>query len=232
VPWYLISHPSGNVVIDGGNAPAVAADPVAHLGAELTEVWWPRMTPAQAVLPELERIDMSPSSVRWILQSHLHVDHTGAVSVAERLPNAQVLVTRKEFEYAHHPDWFMKNSYIKADFNDPRINWVLLEDSDDGYDVFGDGVLRCWQSPGHSPGHQSFTVTLRDSGTFLLVGDAAYTMDHWNEKALPGGMTSALEVARSVRKLRRIASRERATVVTGHDPEEWPAFKLAPLFYT
>ena len=29
VPWYLLTHPKGNVVIDGGNAAECATDPVA-----------------------------------------------------------------------------------------------------------------------------------------------------------------------------------------------------------
>ena len=33
VPWFLIKHPKGNVVIDGGNALEVAIDKRAHWGA-------------------------------------------------------------------------------------------------------------------------------------------------------------------------------------------------------
>ena len=32
VPFFLIGHPEGNVVVDGGNPLAVARDPVAHWG--------------------------------------------------------------------------------------------------------------------------------------------------------------------------------------------------------
>jgi glyoxylase-like metal-dependent hydrolase (beta-lactamase superfamily II) len=61
--------------------------------------------------------------------------------------------------------------------------------------------------------------------------DAAYTTDHWQEKALPGFLASAVDAVRSVRKLKRIAARSRSIVVTGHDPDAWPAFKQAPEFY-
>ena len=30
VPWFLVTHPKGNVVIDGGNAPQCATDPHGH----------------------------------------------------------------------------------------------------------------------------------------------------------------------------------------------------------
>ncbi len=42
---------------------------------------------------------------------------------------------------------------------------------------------------------------------------------------------SAADVASSTRKVRRIVEGHGATLVTGHDPEEWPKFKKAPDFY-
>jgi N-acyl homoserine lactone hydrolase len=56
-------------------------------------------------------------------------------------------------------------------------------------------------------------------------------MDHWNEKCLPGFLTSAIETAHSVRKLRMLAEQTNALVVTGHDPDMWPSFKKAPDYY-
>ena len=49
-PWYLLTHPRGNVVIDGGNAPEVAVDATQHWG-KITEVSTVEMTPEEAVLP-------------------------------------------------------------------------------------------------------------------------------------------------------------------------------------
>jgi N-acyl homoserine lactone hydrolase len=231
VPWYVITHPKGTIVIDGGNPAEVVDDPVGHWGTKITDGYWPVMTAEEAVVPSLESIGVDLGDVRWLLQSHMHVDHTGALAASASFPNAKVLVTRKEYEYAYAPDWFSVPSYVKKDFDGKGLNWVLIEDDEDGYDVFGDGVVRCWHTPGHSPGHLSFTVDLEESGTFLLAVDAAYTTDHWNEEVLPGFLTSAVETVRSVRKLHRLAEREEATVVTGHDPVEWGSFKHGPEYY-
>ena len=97
--------------------------------------------------------------------------------------------------------------------------------------LYGDGVIKMIFTPGHAPGHQSFLLTLPESGTILLTVDATYTMDHWNEKCLPGFLTSAIETAHSVRKLRMLAEQTNALVVTGHDPDMWPSFKKAPDYY-
>lgn len=227
VPWYLIEHPRGLVVIDGGNAAECAEDAVRHWGG-ISDVYWPTMTAAQACVPTLQSAGFDPADVRYILQSHLHLDHTGALAALEAFPNAEVVATRTEFEYAHAPDWFADGGYIKADYVKPNVPWTLLEETDDGYDLFGDGTIRCWRTPGHAPGHQSFEITLPNSGAMLLTVDAAYTTDHWNERALPGFLASAVDAVRSVRKLHHIARRSDATVVTGHDPDAWPTFKQSP----
>lgn len=230
VVWFLLTHPRGNVVIDGGNAPEVAVDAKAHWGV-ITEMSTAIMTPEQALLPSLERVGIEPESIRWVVQSHLHLDHTGALAVIDRLPNAQVLATRTEWEWAHATPSFAELGYCKKDYVKPGIDWVLLDAGDDGWDLFGDGTLRCWRTPGHSPGHQSFEVTLRSGAVHLLTVDAANTIDHLEERALPGFIISATETIDSVRKLRRLAWRANATVVAGHDPDQWPTLRHAPEYY-
>jgi N-acyl homoserine lactone hydrolase len=230
ITWFVLTHPRGNVVFDGGNAAEVAIDAKKHWGA-ITEMSTVTMAPEQAVVPTLERIGIDPASVRWIVQSHLHLDHTGAVATIESFPNAQVLVTRTEFEWAHAPDGMTALGYCQADYVKPGIPWVQLEESDDGWDIFGDGVVRCWRTPGHSPGHQSFEVTLGSGTTYLLTFDAANSIDHYEERALPGFLVSAVDATRSVRKLQRLAWRSQAVVVASHDPEQWPQFKQAPEYY-
>jgi N-acyl homoserine lactone hydrolase len=229
-PWYLLTHPRGNVIIDGGNAPEVAVDAVKHWGflAERSPV---EMTPEQAVLPELERIGIDPASIRWLVQSHLHLDHTGALAVVEQFPNAEVLVTRTEHDAAHNLATWAAPAYCPADYDKPGIPWVTLEDHEDGYDLFGDGTLRCWRTPGHTPGHLSFEVHLPSGEAFILAIDAANTIGLLEERQSPGFVLDMDAATRSVRRLRRLAWRAQATVVPGHDPEVWPRFRQAPEFY-
>jgi glyoxylase-like metal-dependent hydrolase (beta-lactamase superfamily II) len=184
------------------------------------------MSPREVCVEQLRSIGVEPKDVRYVLQSHLHLDHTGALG---RFPMATTLVQRIEHEYAHAPDWFAKAAYIRADFDKPGIQWKMLGgDYTDHFDLFGDGVVTTIFTPGHSPGHQSFLIRLPNTGPVLLTVDAAYTLDHWNDKALPGLVCSATDSARSVAKLRRIAEETGALVVTGHDPDLWRSLKHAP----
>ena len=44
-------------------------------------------------------------------------------------------------------------------------------------------------------------------------------------------MLSAVDTRRSIQRLRRLAWRADATVICGHDPDQWPTIKRAPDYY-
>src|ERR687890_602499 len=188
VPFFLITPPRGNVLFDGGNALEVAEDATAHWGEAVVEIYEPHMTEDEFVVNQLQNMDVDPASVRYVVQSHLHLDHSGAVG---HFPNAEYVVQRRELEYAYTPDWFQKPAYIRSDF-DRDVNWLFLDGEH----------------------------------------DACYTMDHYNNEALPGLIHSAHDVAASVQKIHRAVDAVGAMVVTGHDPDEWPNFKKAPEYYS
>jgi N-acyl homoserine lactone hydrolase len=229
-PWYFLAHPRGNVVVDGGNAPEVAVDYRRHWGS-ITDVSTPEMTPDEAALPAMRAAGLAAEGVRWIVQTHLHLDHTGALAVIEEFPNAEVLVTRREHAWAHAPASYAALGYCQADYVKPGIPWVLLEQSEDGYDLFGDGTLRCWWTPGHTPGHMSIEINLPSGASFMLAADAANTIDHLHERKLPAFNVSVDDAINSVRRLRRLAWRRDATIVAGHDPQQWATLRHAPEFY-
>lgn len=225
VPWFLIKHPKGIVVIDGGNAIEAALDKRGHWGS-VVDAYDPLMDASENCVDQARSVGVEPNDVRYVLQSHLHLDHSGALG---HFPRATYIVQRLEYDYAYNPDWFAKGAYIRADFDRPGIDWKFLGGQyTDNYDLFGDGAIRMIFTPGHSPGHQSFLVRLPNTGPVLLTIDAAYTIDHWNEKALPGLVCSSVDAAQSVKKLHKIAEDTGAMVVTGHDPEGWKAFNKAP----
>lgn len=228
VQFFLIMHPAGHTIIDGGDAVEVAENPHAYWGS-IADVYYPVLRKEEGCVDQLRRLGINPEDVRYVLQSHLHLDHTGAIG---RFPNATHIVQRSEYEYAFTPDWFARGGYTRADFDRPNLKWHFLNGSaDDYHDIYGDGTLTTVFTPGHAPGHQSVLVRLPASRPVLLTIDAAYTLDHWNQKALPAFLASAVDCVRSVQKLHGIANKTGAEIVTGHDPDAWPMFKKAPAFY-
>ena len=180
------------------------------------------MTKSENCIEQAKSVGVNVEDVRYLIQSHLHLDHSGGVG---RFPNAIHVVQRLEYDYAHNPDWFSSPAYIRKDFDKPNIHWKFLNDKKtDFYDLYGDGSIKIIFTPGHSPGHQSILVKLPKSGNILLTVDAAYTLDHWENKCLPGLVTSSTQAAESVKKLRKVAKETNALVVTGHDPSAWAKF--------
>ena len=226
VPWFVIEHQNGTVVVDGGNARQVATDPMGHWGP-IAEACVPDMQEKDFCVDAMRATGIDPSSVSHVVLSHLHHDHTGAIGA---FPDAVHVVRRAEYEYAFAPDWYMAPTYIRKDFDTPGLRWELLDGEGD-IDLFGDGAVRLLSSPGHSAGHQSVMVSTAGSGKFLLAVDAVPALDHWNEKVVLGLTTSASKAVRSIARLRSMAERERATLVPGHDSQEWPRFQLAPDAY-
>lgn len=228
VPWFLVLHPKGHVVIDGGLPAICARDPQSHWGAVLEEVT-PIFTDGEDCVSQLERIGISNRDIRYVLLSHLHIDHVGAIG---RFPNATHIVQRREMSYAFMPDWFAASSYQRRDFDRPELPWYLIDDAaPDTFDLYGDGSILAIRTPGHTPGHQSFLITTSKTGSILLGVDAVDTMEHWAERALPGYVCSSTDAARSVRMLRMLVAQRDAVVVPGHDPIEWQHYRKAPEFY-
>jgi N-acyl homoserine lactone hydrolase len=227
VPFFLVRHPRGNVLFDTGMALELIKDPEKHWGP-ITKVYYPRLTPDQFVVNQLAALGLKPEDIAWVVQSHLHLDHAGGTGC---FPKARYLVQRRELEWAYVHDFYHKGAYIRADFDRP-VPWLLLDGAaDDGYDLFGDGALTILFTPGHTPGHQSLLVRLEKEGLFLLTGDCCYTGTILNEDVLPGLLWSPPEAVRSIRRLRYARDVQGATIVTGHDPAAWPAFRKAPQYY-
>ncbi|BCG86989.1 N-acyl homoserine lactonase AttM [Mesorhizobium sp. 113-3-9] len=228
VPFYFITHPKGNVIIDGGTPVECATDAKGHWG-KVAEFFTPVLTPEQGCVAQIEKLGFSVDSVKHVVLSHLHLDHVGAVG---RFPNATHVVQRIEYEYAFTPDWFAVLAYVRKDFDRPDLKWLILEDAwGDFYDLYGDGSIILIRSPGHTIGHQSILVRTSNGQSVLLAVDAADTLDHWEERALPGALHSTIDSVRSVKKLRAVQAKTGALVVAGHDGPQWATLKKAPDFY-
>ena len=66
VPFFLIRHPQGDVLVDGGNPLAVARDPHAHWGA-LADRFDVHMTEEQHCVAQLRRLGVEPDSVGHVV---------------------------------------------------------------------------------------------------------------------------------------------------------------------
>jgi glyoxylase-like metal-dependent hydrolase (beta-lactamase superfamily II) len=224
VPFYLIRHPQGDVVVDGGNPLAVARDARAHWGA-LADQFSVHMSEEQHCVAQLRQLGIAPESVRHVVQTHLHIDHTGALG---HFPNATVTVHARELDAARTVEPPHVHGYVRADFERAGLHWRPVEGE---LDLFGDGAIRLLQTPGHSAGHMSLLLDLEETGPVVLTADAADNLSQWDGRQPPRVLFSRDHATRSLERLRELAGETDALVVFGHDPENWSQLRHAPERY-
>jgi glyoxylase-like metal-dependent hydrolase (beta-lactamase superfamily II) len=225
VPFFLVRHHQGDLVVDGGNPLAVARDPHAHWGA-LADHFEVHMSEEQHCAAQLRGLGFAPDSVSYLVQTHLHIDHTGALG---HFPDATVVVHARELQAALAADSPIASGYVREDFDRPEIRWQLVEGE---LDLFGDGTIRLIETPGHSAGHMSLLLQLAETGPVLLTADAADNRAQWEGREHPRALFSREEAARSLELLRHLARQTDPLLVFGHDPDNWSQLKHAPYSYS
>jgi N-acyl homoserine lactone hydrolase len=225
VPFFLIRHPQGNIVVDGGNPLAVAQDARAHWGA-LADQFSVNMTEEQHCVAQLRQLDIGPESIRYVVQTHLHIDHTGALG---HFPDATVVVHARELDAARTADPSHVHGYVRADFEQAGLDWRAVEGE---LDLFDDGAVRLLQTPGHSAGHMSLLLELDETGPVLLTADATDSLPQWEGRLPLRVLFSREDAKRSLERLRALARETGSLVVFGHDPENWSSLRHAPDRYS
>jgi N-acyl homoserine lactone hydrolase len=221
VPFFLLRHEQGDVLVDGGNPLAVARDPHAHWGA-LADIFEVHMSEEQHCAAQLRGAGIAADSVRYIVQTHLHIDHTGALG---HFPRATVVVHVRELEAARSAESPVQTGYVRQDFDRPELRWQPVAGE---VDLFDDGAIRLIETPGHSAGHMSLLVSLKQTGPVLLTADAADNRYQWEGRAHPRALYSREDANRSLESLRGIARELEPLIVFGHDPENWSGLTQAP----
>jgi glyoxylase-like metal-dependent hydrolase (beta-lactamase superfamily II) len=97
-------------------------------------------------------------------------------------------------------------------------------------DVFGDGSVVVLRTPGHTPGHSSLLVRLKDKGPVILLGDAAHFHENYDSNGVPAFNYDRAETLASLDRIKKIAANLKATVIIQHDPRDigkLPAFPAA-----
>jgi N-acyl homoserine lactone hydrolase len=223
VPFYLIRHPEGDVIVDGGNPLAVARDARAHWG-KLADLFVVQMSEEQHCVAQLRTHGFAPESVGTVVQTHLHIDHTGALG---HFPEAEIVVHASELESARGERPHARG-YVPTDFEQPGLRWRTFTGE---HDLFGDGSVRLLPTPGHSAGHVSLLLSLARTGPVLLSADAVDNRAQWEGRQPPRALHRAEDAERSRERLRELAHELDPLLIFGHDPENWSQLEHAPTCY-
>ena len=224
---FAIEHPEGVIVVDTGETARVAEP-------GYFPRWSPffrfavreRVEPEQAIGPQLQRLAIGPSDVRWVVMTHLHTDHAGGL---HHFPNTEILVSRTEMDYAAG-----LRGRLRGYVNRPWPNWfdptlidlppVELGPFPASLPLTEAGDVTLVPAPGHTPGQ--LAVIVEDGGhSVFLGGDSSYTEDAMLRGAVDG-VGADEEAARVTHERIRAYAAETPTVyLPSHDPET--AIRLA-----
>jgi Zn-dependent hydrolases, including glyoxylases len=228
IPFFLIEHPQGLVLFETGMHPLTATDPIAHCGEARVLDVDPQMRPDQAVVPQLAKLGIAPSDIRYVVISALFSDHAGGM---EFFPDATFVVQFRELQDAWWQDTRVTTTYNYNDIRNTR-NFRFHQLYDEDLDLFGDGSIEILFTPAHARGEQSLVVRLPQTGTVVFPAGVIP-----QKKTLEMNVTTGTPrldptlIHRSMDRLKRIIRKENATVIFHHDPDTWPEVKLAPEFY-
>jgi N-acyl homoserine lactone hydrolase len=174
---------------------------------------------------QMELCGVKPEEIDYLVMSHLHHDHAGRVGI---FSNAKVIVQQREMERALIETHVMceKGVYIKQDL-EVKANWELI----DGDMELVPGV-KVLLAPGHSEGLQCLQLELDNTGTVLLTSDACFTKLNWGPPMRPAGVLyDSKAYFASLQKLHLIAKETDATVIFGHDADQFASLRKAPEYY-
>jgi N-acyl homoserine lactone hydrolase len=219
IPAYLIEHPKGLALFDTGMHPDCQRDPIARVGERVKDLFRFHYTPGEEISARLAAIGRDPARIDLIINSHLHFDHVGGNAL---IPNATVIVQRREWAAGMDPDLAARRGFNRRDFDlGHRLRQV-----DGEHDVFGDGSVVCLPTHGHTPGHQSLRLRL-DGGEIVLAADACYFCQTLRERRLPKNVHDRAEMLASLERLAALEAGG-ARIFFGHDDAFWQSVPQAP----
>lgn len=217
----LLRHRQGLVLFDTGCHPSVATNAEARWGS-LARLLPPIFAEQEAVVHQLPLAGVAAGDVDVVVCSHLHPDHCGCNVF---FPKATVLAHAAEIAAARAEN-AAPRGYLAVKFEHP----TPIAPVDDQHDLFGDGRITLLHVPGHTPGMMAAHVVLDRDGAFLLASDAVAVRAHLEQRFAP---KNTWNVDQALQSIDAIARRQRsgATILFGHDAEQWASLRTGAEHY-
>ena len=151
------------------------------------------------IVDGMKKLGLDPADIKYIVVSHAHGDHDGAVRFLQDTYHPHVILGPKDWELAGR----QANPYTRD-----------MEATDGQKLTLGDTTITIYITPGHTGGTLSFLVPVKDHGV-------PHVAMEWGGTAL--GANTSLEMLRSyianAARMKDIADGSRADVIIGNHTE-------------
>jgi N-acyl homoserine lactone hydrolase len=210
---YLIRHADHYLIWDTGYPAAAPGAPPADRTVKVT------------LVEQLAQLKIKPEQINYVGISHYHGDHTGQ---AAAFPQATLLIGQGDWDVLKGPtpSGTTNAAPLQHWLSGPGKSEPVAKDKD----VFGDGTVVMLDMPGHTPGHHSLLVKLKEKGNVLLTGDQAHFRENYESNGVPTFNFNRADTLASFDRFKQIAKNLSATVIIQHDPrdiDKLPAFPTA-----
>ena len=181
--------------------------------------------PKKNLVKLLSELKLKPEQITYLGISHYHGDHIGQSAL---LPYSTLLIGQGDWDALSGKT---PNRMANAA---PVEHWISgagkVESIAVDKDVFGDGSVIMLNMPGHTPGHHSLLVNLKEMGPVLISGDQAHFHENYEHNRVPTFNVDRADTLASFDRFKDIAKNLKATVIIQHDArdiDKLPAFPKA-----
>lgn len=209
---YLLQHERGTLLWETGVPDSVAAYPDGVTAPTRVIVWFLDRT----LRAQLESLGIQFEEITYVAFSHAHGDHIGN---ARAFAQSTLLIQAREHDFA------LTSMSASLDINQ------RVERLSGDHDVFGDGSVMIISTPGHTPGHQSLLVRLREIGPVLLSGDLVHFQYMWAHSIVPSFNFDQAQSLASIERIRELLATHGAQLWIGHDKDFTASVRRAPNYY-
>jgi len=218
VTCYLVVHPKGLLLYDTGLNDRLVGRP---LYENVLEGYG--QIKFNTLSGQLADIGVTPAKIDYLVLSHYHWDHVGN---AGDFAGSTWLVFKGDHDQMFSKEaraypWFPQYSALE------HSKTQLLSGD---YDVFGDGTVVVLATPGHTEGHCSLLVRLRNTGPVVLSGDLYHYAEERALKRLPEEERTKGTVESRL-KIEELLRQTKGQLWIGHSMEFFRTARKSPAWY-
>jgi glyoxylase-like metal-dependent hydrolase (beta-lactamase superfamily II) len=211
---YVVHHPKGILLWDLG-LPGILKE-----GGPITQDIF-TVSLNETITDQLAELGLTPADVNYFAISHSHFDHIGQV---DQVKGSTWLVHQTELDFMIPPDGSAPQTSADQVAQFSLFKDIKREAFTGEKDVFGDGSVVIFETPGHTPGHTSLQLKMPESGYVLLTGDLYHRSESRPLTRVPRFNYNEELTLASMAAFEKRAADLGAKVIIQHEPAD-----IAPL---